>query len=649
MQSSMSSARAAALWLLAASAGCGYDERVPSTAAPSLAPSVGAGGAAPSEAAASEAPASVLASGPRPLDLLFVVDNSRSMGDAQGLLVQISNVLDRFIQPLCVDDAGNQFPAPAAGADCAAGQRRQFEPVQDAHLGVITTSLGDGGAESACPEAVSSRLYVEDRIDNGHLIGALPRGRAAGADTNFVRWRAGEDPAAAAESFGKLVVAVGENGCGWEMPLEAWYRFLVDRRPYAQLEQVDCAGQTAGVQDCVQPVRDADGVPLLDGDLLEQRAAFLRPDSVLGIVMLSNENDCSLRIGGQSWAVLQIDDTEPYFRGSRVCEQNPNDPCCYSCPDGPPEGCADDPVCAPDPATDMLVNRLPPLEDPENLRCFDQKRRFGVDWLYPVARYVNALTEPLLCAEAPDLALDGCAAPEPNPLFAGGRSPDDVFLAGIVGVPSSLIEANQNAPGRPPIENGFRYKLASELSAGDWTAMVGDASASPPVAPTVPFMVESALPRDGIPPGNAINGSESVSVLSNGAADELQYACIFELAEPRDCSQLDVSVDVCECYEPAAGTFQPPVCEERPGQRELGGTTQYWGMAYPGTRLLEVLRGVGARGVVSSICPRNTTQPDAPDFSYRPAIAALVDGMATRLPEAAAASPAAAAGAGGGP
>ena len=581
-------------------------------------------------ASGSEAP--LAPEGARPLDLLFVIDNSISMADKQQLLRHVANVLERFAHPACVDDAGNQFSAPAAGAACAEGQRLQFEPVTDVHLGVITTSLGDGGADVACPREGLPR-FVEDRMDMAHLLGTRARGSAAVASADgFVSWRAGEDEAAATERFANLITAAGENGCGWEMPLEAWYRFLVDPAPYSDLVRAVSPGVTSTTLSCVMPALAADGTLLVDEPLLAERQAFLRPDSRLGIVMLTDENDCSLAVGGQSWTVLAIDDSRPYFRGSSVCEANPNDPCCYSCPLGPPDGCRADPVCDADAASGALQNRLPPAGDGQGLRCFQQKRRFGVDALYPVARYVNALTQPTLCPYASDLAAAGCSGPTvPNPLFARGRAPADVVLAGILGVPPLLLEAQQNAPGRPAIEDGFRYRLASELTDADWAALIGDPSASPPIAPTSPFMLESALPREAVASANPTNGREYDTTDDlNGTVDvpdDLQYACIFRLPEPRDCTTVDPNVEACACFE---NDNDRPLCEEQPGVSPAG-TLQFWGKAYPSSRQLEVLRGLGDSGVVTSICAHNTSDPTASDYSYRPALAALVDAMEARL------------------
>jgi hypothetical protein len=87
-------------------------------------------------------------------------------------------------------------------------------------------------------------------------------------------------------------------------------------------------------------------------------------------------------------------------------------------------GCAADPVCT-------VQN---PNLDPPNLRCFEQKRRFGMDFLYPTERYVNALSKPRICPEVTNLDCDSDGSPVPNPLFEnpGGRprDPSRVVVAG---------------------------------------------------------------------------------------------------------------------------------------------------------------------------------------------------------------------------
>ena len=40
---------------------------------------------------------------------------------------------------------------------------------------------------------------------------------------------------------------------------------------------------------------------------------------------------------------------------------------------------------------------MPKSRDALNLRCYEQKRRIGIDFLYPVRRYIDALNEPRFC------------------------------------------------------------------------------------------------------------------------------------------------------------------------------------------------------------------------------------------------------------
>ena len=343
----------------------------------------------PSELDAPDTVAEVLAPQPtsdRKVDLLLMVDNSVSMSDKAELLGKTAaDLVAGLVDPPCLDAAGNRSKAPSPELICPPGQAREFLPVRDINIAVISSSLGDVGANVACAAG--------ERDDQAHSIASLPRGKGHGTNgAGVIELRADSDVAAVQLNLQGVIDSVGQAGCGWEMSLESWYRFLVDPFPYARLDRVSCTGDPAGPPNCVQPATDDDGRVLLDNTLLEQRAAFLRSDSLLAILMLSDENDCSLQVGGQSWIVAAIDDQRPMFRGSSACDTNPNDACCYSCPLGAPPNCTADPICNADPATGSLQNRLPNAADGQNLRCFEQKRRFGVDFLYPTARYINALT-----------------------------------------------------------------------------------------------------------------------------------------------------------------------------------------------------------------------------------------------------------------
>src|SRR5690606_1052216 len=104
---------------------------------------------------------------------------------------------------------------------------------------------------------------------------------------------------------------------------------------------------------------------------------------------------------------------------SVACAENPNDPCCHSCLLAPPAGCED--TCE-RPGPELSLS-----EDSPYVRCFDGKRRFGVDLLYPIERYVAGLKQPVITNSR-------TGEPAQNPLLEG-RSPDLIFFAGIVGVP----------------------------------------------------------------------------------------------------------------------------------------------------------------------------------------------------------------------
>src|SRR3954469_2542333 len=183
------------------------------------------------------------------IDLLFMIDNSRSMSDKQAILrAAVPDLVSRLVNPICVDAQGNQYAAPAEGSTtCPDGQSQEFNPIKDINIGIVSSSLGDVGANVACPADTSFAKYKPDQVDMAHLMGSLTRGRNTGVNNQgFLEWRAGgpnpTDLSTFNVNFQRQVGAVGENGCGWEASLESWYRFLVDPVPYQKLARVQCRG-----------------------------------------------------------------------------------------------------------------------------------------------------------------------------------------------------------------------------------------------------------------------------------------------------------------------------------------------------------------------------------------------------------------------
>jgi hypothetical protein len=538
------------------------------------------------------------------VDILFVVDNTRAMADKQDVLAQtLADLVDGLANPPCVDASGGKTRVQRPTDSCPAGSHRAHTPTGDIHLGLISSSLGGHGSDS-CPDVVSNDPVCAPASnttnnDKAHLLDRTDQCGTTSAPTyqnkGFLVWDSNapggiSDPAQLVATFGSMIRGVGQIGCGYPSQLESWYRFLADPAPYASVAW--------SPNNIVTPTG-------IDQDLLAQRAAFLRPDSMLVILMLSDEDDCSVREYGQFPYVLQEQDfTQPGAvrlpRPRQECATNPNDVCCKSCGQAP-GNCPADPTCI---TADGQLARLSPGEDPLELRCFDQKRRFGIDFLYPKERYIQALTSPTVTDLTGELV--------PNPIFSGpgnARDPGMVVLAGIVGVPWQDIARNS-----ADLTQGF--KSSTELAQSNtWAAIVGDPSTSTP--PTSPYMVQSLAPRPGVPANSPVNGGDWTAA----GRKEPQYACIFPLPAPRDCS--DPSTPGCDC-EPSSGN---PLCTTDAS----GKTLQVAAKVFPSTRQLSVLEGMGDQGVTTSICPAQLTDPQGADYAYRPAIEALLTKVGTRL------------------
>ena len=558
-----------------------------------------------------------------PVDLLLMVDNSRSMADKQAVLAaNVSDLVGHFINPRCLDPSGVTVADQPAGPSepCPTGSERQFDPVVDMHVGVISSSIGGHGSDACTGQnsaTENDQAHLLDRSDASGSGPPVPTYEGLG----FLAWDPTQQLQPPGECTGALlrtdlatlIEGVGQIGCGFEAQLESWYRFLIDPNPYDTITVSNGAAVLSGT----------------DQTLLDQRADFLRPDSVLIVVMLSDENDCSTRDGGQFFYANQIYQpatSNPYHlpKPRAACAVDPNDPCCRSCGQAAGSGCNTN-------QDDCGSGPLSPLDDSVNMRCFEQKRRFGIDFMWPIDRYTTGLTAQQVSDR------DGNVVP--NPLFVGTRTPAMVFLAGIIGVPWQDI-ARQTPNGAPDLLQGLDLdanpvggvQSAAQLSAnGTWNVILGDPAAW--IDATDPLMVESFAARSGQNPitgdalapagagylANPINGHE----YSNPQQNDLQYACIFELPQSRDCS--NPNEIACDCTDP---NNDNPLCQAQNGQF---GTTQYFAKAYPARRELQLLRTLGAQGVVGSICPAQLTETNHADYGYRPTLAAIAEATQAAL------------------
>jgi hypothetical protein len=547
------------------------------------------------------------------VDLLLAIDNSISMAEKQQLFAKaVPELVKRLVNPHCVTPAGQIAAEPAApDLPCPAGSSREFEPLADLHVGVITSSLGSHGASGAKDVCVGAGFD-----DHAHLLPFVRPGVPSYDGKGFLKWDPNgvanppgdSDVQAFADALETVISSAGENGCGYEAQLESVYRFLVDPEPPQSVELPNGGSQAAKV-----------GV---DTELLKERADFLRPDSSVVVLMLTDENDCSIQDEGYGWLITRSD---PMFRASSACAADPNDVCCQSCAEAnTQDGC-------PDLKTDSECLKgvaLGAADDDLNLRCFDQKRRFGFSLLYPTSRYVSGFGAGEVLNRAGELV--------PNPLFhqpGHDRDPSLFTLAVVAGVPWQDLATTDSLTG-----SALQYLTASQLTSSKrWPIILGDPGRNTP--PTDPFMRETPEERSGAnpitkakivassstDPEATINGHEQANLGNR----DLQYACSFLLPEPIVCDQATLNANKgCDCFADDL-SFNRSVCNP-PGGGDPS-ITQYYGKAYPALRELEVAQQLGRRTVLGSVCARNTQDDTAADYGYRPVFGALGQRIAQTL------------------
>ena len=234
-----------------------------------------------------------------------------------------------------------------------AADKPEFTPVHDMHLGIVSSSLGPRGGD-ACPASAMALAPFNNvpahNDDQAHLLnrsltysanGSVGhrRGRGRRARGRSVpllvpdRGQHGEearDPATPSpwrrrliQDFTDLVGGTGVFGCGIESQLESWYRFLVQPDPYASISIKGNLGNATGVWNGV------------DQTILQQRHDFLRPDSLVLVVVLSDENDSEIDV--RSIGGLGVNWMAGAFQppnGTAACASNPGSPACQSCAQG---------------------------------------------------------------------------------------------------------------------------------------------------------------------------------------------------------------------------------------------------------------------------------------------------------------------------
>lgn len=175
------------------------------------------------------------------VDMLIVLDDSGSLRPYDALVRdRLERIIGRLLNPPDLDGDG----------------RRDWGRVQDVHLGVVTTS-------------VAGPPFCEGTRD-----GALMSGEPANFDhcgpgpyPAYVEHGPGDDPIRSAQALS--CVAFGpRDGCTVEQPLEAMAKALL---PHGS------------------PFAFAAGEPRGD----TSNAGFLREDSVLVVLLISDEDDCS--------------------------------------------------------------------------------------------------------------------------------------------------------------------------------------------------------------------------------------------------------------------------------------------------------------------------------------------------------------------
>jgi hypothetical protein len=230
-------------------------------------------------------------SGTDKVDLLFVIDNSGSMSEEQ---VKLNVQLRRLVEVLTTGNFDG-VAKPNGETD--------FQPVGSLRLGVVSTDLGSngvGGVRSCGNQSFSpteqdvdaAKTFLDrPRGDDGQLLNstavasagvfvqnearepvlAIPaRPECAGMNLpRFLEFPGGGTAAEVASRF-SCIAELGANGCGIEQQLESMWKAL------APSSDRSFSGATGG-----------------QGDPAGVNNGFIRPDAILAVILVTDEEDCS--------------------------------------------------------------------------------------------------------------------------------------------------------------------------------------------------------------------------------------------------------------------------------------------------------------------------------------------------------------------
>ncbi len=169
------------------------------------------------------------------VDLLVVVDDSEGMAEEQA---RFADLIVDLVMPADADGDG----AP------------DWNAVSNPHVGVVSSDMGTGGVPAGCADA---------ELGDDGVLQSEPAGVVAGCDVTYPKFLtfdpvAGDDARRFAEDL-RCVATLGTAGCGWEQPLAALEK--------AVTVHAGPGGANEG---------------------------FLRPDAILAVVIVTNEDDCSV-------------------------------------------------------------------------------------------------------------------------------------------------------------------------------------------------------------------------------------------------------------------------------------------------------------------------------------------------------------------